>query len=59
VLLSGAGAGIAAASLATPFGLASGAEQRAMNVVNVASAVALANGTWLAARLARHPVAFR
>ena len=58
VVLSGTGAGIAAASLATPFGLASGAAQRAMNVVNVASAVALANGTRLAARLARHPVTF-
>jgi cation-transporting P-type ATPase I len=53
VILSGAGAGIAAASLATPFGLASGAEQRTMNVVNMASAMALANGTRLAARLAR------
>jgi cation-transporting P-type ATPase I len=59
VLLSGAGTGIAAASLTTPFGLASGAGQRAMNVVNVASAAALANGTRLAARLARQPVTFR
>src|SRR6266702_4361922 len=59
VVLSGAGASIAAASLATPFGLVSGAEQRTMNVVNMASAVALANGTRLAARLARHPLTVR
>jgi cation-transporting P-type ATPase I len=54
VILSGAGAGIAGVSLATPLGLA-GAELRTMNVVHVASAVALANGTRLAARLARRP----
>jgi cation-transporting ATPase I len=59
VVLSGAGAGIAAASLASPFGLAAGAEQRSMNVVNIASAVALANGTRLAARLARRPLPVR
>lgn len=57
--LNGAAAGIAAASLATPFGLASGAEQRTANVVNLASAVALANGTRLAARLARRPLPVR
>jgi cation-transporting ATPase I len=43
-------------SLASPFGLAPGAEQRTMNLVNIASAVALANGTRLAARLARRPL---
>jgi cation-transporting P-type ATPase I len=59
VVLSGASAGIAMASLAAPFGLASGAEQRVMNVVNLSSAVALANGTRLAARLARQRVTFR
>jgi cation-transporting P-type ATPase I len=54
--LSGAGATIASATVAAPFGLVTAAWQRSMDVVNVASAVALANGTRVAARLARRPL---
>jgi len=54
VLLAGAGAG--ASAVAGSLGLASQAAQRTMNVVNMASAAALANGTRIAAELARRPL---
>jgi len=54
VLLAGAGAG--ASALAGSLGLASQAAQRTMDVVNMASAAALANGTRIAVGLARRPL---
>jgi cation-transporting ATPase I len=54
VFLAGVGAG--AGAVAGPLGLASGANQRAMNAVNLASAAALANGTRIAVGLARRPL---
>jgi cation-transporting P-type ATPase I len=54
VFLAGAGAGAGAA--AGPIGIASRADQRTMNVVNVAAGTALANGTRIAVGLARRPL---
>ncbi len=53
VLLAGVGA--SAGAVAGSLGLASGADQRTMNTVNLASAAALANGTRIAVGLARQP----
>ncbi len=55
VLLAGAGAA-AGAAVAGPFGLAPQADQRTTNMVNMASAAALANGTRVAVGLARRPL---
>jgi cation-transporting ATPase I len=50
-----AGVGASAGAVAGWLGLALGADQRAMNTVNLASAAALANGTRAAMGLARRP----
>jgi cation-transporting ATPase I len=50
-----AAVGASAGAVAGPLGLASQADQRTMNAVNLASAVALANGTRVAVGLARRP----